>query len=169
MYSQKLRINEQIRTPQVRLIDENGEQIGILDTRRALLIARERKLDLVELVPQSRPPVCKILDFGKYQYQKQKREQKAKRKQKKRGIKGIRLSLRIGKHDLEFKARQADQFLEKGHKVKIELILKGREHTHLDLAFAEMEKFRTLLEKEVRLEQKPQKRGDRITMILAKD
>ena len=162
------RINGQIRTPKVRLIDEKDKQIGIIETRRALQIAQSRDLDLVEISPKTNPPVCKILDYGKYQYHKQKKEQKARQKQKKTGIKGIRLSPRIGKHDLEFKARQADKFLSKGHKVKIELILRGREHAHLDLAFQEMDEFRKLLEEKTKIEQTPRKMGHRIIMILSK-
>lgn len=139
-----------------------------METRRALQIAQDRALDLVEVSPRAQPPVCKVLDYGKYQYRKQKQEQKAKQKQKKTGIKGIRLSPRIGKHDLEFKANQADKFLQKGHKIKVELILRGREHAHLDLAFRELDEFRKLLEEKTKIEQRPRKMGHRIIMILSK-
>lgn len=166
-YSLKLSVNNAIRAPKVRLIDEHGQQIGIIETRRALKIARERGLDLIEISPQAQPPVCKIIDYGKYRYQIQKKEQKARKKQRKTSIKGIRLSLRIGKHDLEFKARQADKFLKKGHKVKVELILKGRENAHADLAFAELKTFQETLKHEVKVEQRPKKMGNRIIMILS--
>jgi len=149
-------------------VDENGKQIGIVETRRALEIAQNKGLDLLEVSHNLNPPVCRILDYGKYQYQKQKREQKAKRKIKKMELKGIRLSFNIGKHDLEFKAKQADKFLSEGHKVKIELILKGREHSHLDLAFQELRAFQSLLQSRFKLEQSPRKLGDRIITILTK-
>lgn len=163
----RVRINHEIRVPQVRLIDETGKQIGIIETGRALEIARERGLDLFEVSPQAQPPVCKIVDYGKYRYQKAKQEQKARKRQKKTGIKGIRLSVRIGQHDLEFKARQANRFLEQGHKVKVELILRGREHAHTDLAFAELAKFKEMLKDRVKVEQPPRKLGNSVNMILA--
>lgn len=163
-----MRINQQIRTPKVRLIDEKGEQIGIVETKRAFAITRKKGLDLVEVAPNANPPVCKILDYGKYQYYKQKQTQKAKKKQKKREIKGIRLSLRIGKHDLEFKAKQAIKFLDQGHKVKAELMLRGREHRHLGLAKKALKDFQKLLGDDIKIEQRPHKLGSKIIMILSK-
>lgn len=163
-----MRINYQIRAPKIRLIDEKGTQVGIVETRRALEIARKKGLDLVEVAPQTQPPVCKIIDYGKYQYQKQKQAQKAKKKSKKTIIKGIRLSLVIGKHDLEFKARQAQKFLSEGHKVKVELVLRGRENMHLDLAYQELENFQKLIEEKVKIDERPRRLGNRIIMILTK-
>lgn len=152
----------------MRLVDENGKQIGIVETRRALEIAQNKGLDLLEVSRNLNPPVCRILDYGRYQYQKQKREQKAKRKHKKTELKGVRLSFNIGQHDLEFKAKQTDKFLGEGHKVKIELILRGREHSHLDLAFQELRTFQALLQSKLKVEQAPRKLGNRIITILAK-
>ena len=151
----------------MRLIDEKGEQIGIMETRKAIEMAQSKGFDLMEISPQAVPPVCKILDYGQYQYQKQKKEQKAKKKHKKTILKGIRLSFNISKHDLEFKAKQAEKFLTRGHKVKVELLLRGREHTHLDLAFSELKTFQQLIQTPIKVEQFPKKLGDRIIMILA--
>ncbi len=162
-----VRINQEIRVPQVRLIDETGKQIGIIATSRAQEIARERGLDLLEVSPQAKPPVCKVIDYGKYRYQKAKQEQKARKKQKKTGIKGIRLSVRIGQHDFEFKARQAEKFLAQGHKIRVELILRGREHAHTDLALAEIRKFQANLKHPIKVEQSPRKLGNSVTAIFS--
>ena len=118
----------------MRLIDENGEQIGVVPTEQALEMAKARELDLVEIVPNTRPPVVKIMDFGKYQYQKAKEAQQQKSKQKKTEIKGLRIGLRTDDHDIEVRQKQTEKFLSAGHKVKIEIRLKGREKAHQYLA-----------------------------------
>lgn len=118
----------------MRLIDENGEQIGVVPTQQALDMAKVRELDLVEIVPNTRPPVVKIMDFGKYQYQKAKEAQQQKSKQKKTEIKGLRIGLRTDDHDIEVRQKQTEKFLSAGHKVKIEIRLKGREKAHQHLA-----------------------------------
>lgn len=123
----KTRINEQIRVPEVFLIDAENVSRGVLPTEQALAIAREAELDLVEVSPKASPPVCRVLNFGKFQYSQSKQEQHAKSKQKKVETKGIRIGLRTDTHDLEFKHKQAEKFLAKGHKVKVELVLRGRE------------------------------------------
>lgn len=123
----RLRINEQIRIPVVRLIDAAGENRGEISTEEALALAKQEELDLVEVSPQAKPPVCRILDYGKFQYQQTKQVQQAKAKQKKVETKGIRIGLRTDTHDLEFKKSQAEKFLSKGNKVKIEILLRGRE------------------------------------------
>ncbi len=129
------RINDQIRALQVRVIrDTDGAQLGVMDTSVALELAREEMLDLVEIAPNAIPPVCKIMDFGKFQYQKSRLERANKSKQKKSEIKGIRLGVRTDEHDLTFKKNQAEKFLQKGNKVKIELAMRGREKAHQDLA-----------------------------------
>lgn len=125
----------------MRLVDENGENLGEKDLYEALALARERELDLVEVAPKAQPPVCKIADYGKLKYQQARQEKQAKQKQKKVDIKGIRISLRTDTHDLDFKKEQAEKFLKKGHKVKIEIILKGRERTHPDLGVESLKKF----------------------------
>ena len=108
--------------------------MGIMPSSQALEIARERELDLVEVAPLANPPVCKIIDFGKFQYQKAKLDQASRAKQKKVEIKGIRIGIRTDEHDLEFKKNQAEKFLKRGDKVKIEIVLRGREKAHPDLA-----------------------------------
>lgn len=111
----------------MRVIDEDGSQLGVLETSEALRIAKEKELDLVEVAPNVRPPVCKIIDWGKFQYQQAKKEQVSKNKQKKTEIKGVRVRPSTGENDLQFKAEQAEKFLKKGNKVKVEIILRGRE------------------------------------------
>ena len=163
-----MRINNQIRISPIRLIDEKGRNMGIVPTEEALRLAEERNLDLVEIAPQARPPVCRIIDFGKYQYQQTKKQREQRAKQKKMGLKGIRISLRTGQHDLEMKARQADKFLEKGHKVRLEIILRGREKTHQDLAKEKLESFRKLITRETIIEQEIKKYPRGLSMTIAK-
>lgn len=128
------RINEQIRVPEARIIDDAGNQLGVMTIAAALQMAREQELDLVEIAPQAKPPVCKIMDYGKYQYQQSKQDRVNKAKQKKIDVKGIRIGFRTDTHDLDFKRAQAEKFLSKGDKVKIEIRLRGREKAHQDLA-----------------------------------
>lgn len=128
------RINEYIRAYEVRVVDEEGQLLGVMPPQEAMNIAKERELDLVEIAPKAQPPVCKIMDFGKYQYQKSREERQNKSKQKKFDIKGIRIGVRTDDHDLDFKKGQAEKFLKKGNKVKIEIHLRGREKAHQDLA-----------------------------------
>lgn len=130
----KERINEQIRAAQIRVIDDQGNQLGIMDSFSALQIAREHGVDLVEVAPLANPPVCRIMDYGKFQYQQSKQDRLSKAKQKKIEIKGIRIGIRTDEHDLDFKKTQAEKFLKKGDKVKIEIILRGREKARKDLA-----------------------------------
>jgi translation initiation factor IF-3 len=123
------------------LIDGQGKNIGEIDTLKALELARESELDLVEVSPKAIPPVCKIMDYGKYQYQQSKQSRLSQARQKKVEIKGIRIGLKTDEHDLDFKRNQADKFLGKGNKVKIEVILRGREKMHRDLARKNLESF----------------------------
>ena len=136
------RINDQIRALEVRVIrDADGAQLGVLPTEKALEIAKEEALDLVEIAPHATPPVCKIMDFGKFQYQKSRLERSNKSKQKKSEVKGIRLGVRTDTHDLEFKKAQAEKFLKKGARVKVELTMRGREKAHQDLARENLKQF----------------------------
>jgi translation initiation factor IF-3 len=136
-----MRANEQIRVPVVRLIDADGANRGEVPVEEALALARERELDLVEVSPQAKPPVCRIIDYGKFQYQQTKQVQQAKAKQKKVETKGIRISLRTDTHDLLFKKAQAEKFLGKGNKVKAEILLRGREKALPDKAKAALQEF----------------------------
>lgn len=129
----KIRINEGIRAPQIRLIGPKGEQIGIVDVREGVRRAREEGLDLVEVAPLAKPPVCRILDFGKYLYALSKKEKESRKKHKTIEIKEIKLTSKIDDHDYQTKLNHAKRFLEKGNKVKLTLFFRGREITHSDL------------------------------------
>lgn len=154
--------------PQVRLIDETGQQLGVVNTYDALQRAQEKELDLVEVSPLANPPVCKIMDYGAYQYQQEKRERKQKVKQKRIDIKGVRLTLKIGPHDLETRKGQALKFLEKGDKVHLEMILRGRERAHAARAREMMRQFATSLVENVTIEQPIKQQGGRLSMLLTK-
>ncbi|SHK57103.1 translation initiation factor IF-3 [Thermocrinis minervae] len=133
---QNYRVNRQIRgVKEVRLIDENGKQIGIVDIETALRMAEERGLDLVEIAPQANPPVCKLLDYGKFLYELKKKEKEAKKKQKEHAIevKDIQLSTRIDEHDLQVKLKHMREFLQDGDKVKVRIKFKGREIMYPEL------------------------------------
>lgn len=130
----RVRTNEQIWAREVRLIDENGEQLGVMSRDQALSIARERELDLVEVSPDSKPPVCRIINYDKYRYQMEKKEKQQRKSSKKTELKEVRLGVRTGEHDLDFKRKKVFEFLKEGRKVKIELTMKGRERAHRDLA-----------------------------------
>ena len=127
----ELMINEQIRDKEIRLIDENGEQLGIVSSREAQKIADERKLDLVKIAPTAKPPVCKIIDYGKYRYELARKEKEARKKQKVIDVKEVRLSPNIDTNDLNTKVGAARKFLEKGDKVKVTLRFRGREMAHM--------------------------------------
>ena len=124
-------INEQIRDKEVRLIGENGEQLGIMSSREAMQLAREAELDLVKIAPTAKPPVCKIIDYGKFRYEQARKEKEAKKKQKVIEIKEVRLSPNIDTNDLNTKTSAARKFLEKGDKVKVTLRVRGREMAHM--------------------------------------
>lgn len=137
------RTNEKILAPQVMVIDANGENRGIMDTAAAILLAQEQESDLVEVSPLAKPPVCKITDYGKLQYKVAKQEQQQKAKQKKVETKGIRIGFRTDKHDLFFKKTQAEKFLGKGNKVRLEIVLRGREKAMQDKAKENLTQFLT--------------------------
>lgn len=161
------RINNQIRASEVRLIGENGEQLGVVRIEEALRLAREKGLDLVEVAAKAAPPVCRIVDMGKFQYQREKQAKKTTKAHRVE-IKGIRLSFNIAKHDLEMKAAQAQKFMEKGDRVRIEIVLRGREKAFGNLAKQKLEEFITYMQVPVVIDQsiKQQPRG--FFMILSK-
>ena len=132
-----LRINEQIRVREVRLIDDEGEksEVKIISTREALDLAKERNLDLVEVSPNANPPVCKILDFGKYRYEQEKRLRDSRKNQKALKIKEIRMQPKIGSGDLDTKAKHVQEFLDEGDKVKVTIRFRGRELAHTELGY----------------------------------
>ncbi|HDH57810.1 MAG TPA: translation initiation factor IF-3 [Bacteroidetes bacterium] len=164
----RVRINEQIRITPVRLIDEDGTQVGIVDIREARELAQERELDLVEIAPTAKPPVCRIMDFGKYRYEMAKRERGAK-KQASSQMKGIRLSPKISDHDFNFKAEAARKFLQQGHKVKVSVIFRGRLITHKEFGEEVINRFAEALEDVAKVESSPKMEGHRnMVLILAK-
>ncbi len=164
------RVNEQITNETVRVIDEEGAPLGVIKTTDALERAREAGFDLVEVSPKAEPPVCKFLEYGVFKYQKEKEARKAKAQSKEVEIKGIRLSLRIGVGDLETRKNQALGFMERGDKVKIEIVLRGREKAHVDVAKEVMTNFMESLKATypLRIEQPFQAQAGRLTMIVAR-
>lgn len=140
MVIQSPRVNRRIRVPQVRLIDVDGTQVGVVATSEAMSLAEERGLDLVEVSPKARPPVCKIMDYGKYMYQANKRAKEAKRRQHVTVVKEIKMRPKIEPHDYQFKTRHAREFLGEGDKVKCTVIFRGRELAHKELGRKLMER-----------------------------
>jgi translation initiation factor IF-3 len=155
-----------IRVPSVRLIGDEGEQLGVIPTEKALAMARERGLDLAEVAPNMDPPVCKIIDYGKYQYHQKKIETKHKKMQKKMEVKGVRLGFKTGDHDLLVKANQAKRFLADGNSVKVSLVFKGREIMYKDLAKDKMLKFFEGVKDVCSMELPPKAQGNTLLMIL---
>jgi len=163
-----VRINEQIRITPVRLIANDGSLVGIIDIREAQAMAREQELDLVEIAPTAKPPVCKIMDFGKYQYEISKKERGSK-KHASGQIKGIRLSPKISDHDFAFKADAARKFLTQGNKVKVSVIFRGRLITHREFGEMVLKKFSGVLQDVAKVESAPKMEGARnLVLILAK-
>lgn len=134
-------INEQIRDREVRLIGENGEQLGIMSAKEAMILAREAELDLVKIAPKAQPPVCKIIDYGKYRYEMARKDKEAKKKQKTIEIKEVRLSPNIDTNDLNTKVNQARKFISKGNKVKVTLRFRGRELAHVNSSKVILDEF----------------------------
>ena len=139
--TQELLINEEIRDKEIRLIGPNGEQLGIMSTKEALKISAEKDLDLVKIAPQAVPPVCRIMDYGKYRFEQTKREKEAKKNQKVIDVKEIRLSLNIDTNDFNTKVNHAVKFLKAGNKVKVALRFRGREMAHTELGKANIARF----------------------------
>lgn len=161
------RVNNRIITPKVRLIDENDKHLGIVETEKALDMARSKELSLVEIGPKSNPPVAKIIDFGQFKYDLKKKEKQQKKQQKASGVKGIRLTLRIGKHDLSLRVENAKKFLQQNQKVKIEMTLRGRERAHMDLAKDLINKFINMLGKDIKVEQPVKRQGYRLIALIS--
>jgi len=161
------RVNEKIRAPQVEVIDETGQALGVMPFFEALKIAEEKELDIVEVNPKSQPPICKILNYGQFQYQQSKKAQQQKAHARKVEVKGIRISYKIGQHDLEFRRNQAKKFLSKGDKVKIEMILRGRERQYTKEAIDKINEFIKSLGDEIVIEQTPKKLGNQLTAQVA--
>jgi translation initiation factor IF-3 len=161
------RVNDEITSMQVRLVDENGEMVGVTPLREALDRAAEAGLDLVEVAATAVPPVCKILDFGKFKYEEQKKKNEARKKQKIIEIKEIKLRPTIDDHDYEVKRRAMIRFLEEGDKVKVTLRFRGRELAHQDLGMQVLVRVRADLEEVAKVEQVPRMEGRQMTMVIA--
>jgi translation initiation factor IF-3 len=161
------RINAQINVPSVRVVGEDGEMIGVLPIREALSRAAEVGLDLVEISPNAEPPVCKILDFGKYKYEIQKKKNEARKKQKVIEVKEIKLRPNIDEHDYEVKMRSVHRFLDEGDKVKVTMRFRGREMVHQEIGLKVLERVRDELEERAKVEQMPRLEGRQMIMVLA--
>lgn len=160
-------INEQIRDKEVRVIGEDGEQLGIMSAKEALKLAKEAELDLIKIAPTAKPPVCKIVDYGKYRYEQMRKEKEAKKKQKTIDIKEIRFSPNIDTNDLKTKMNQARKFLSKGDKVKVSIRFRGRELAHMEIGTEILNNFAAQME-DVAIVEKPAKvEGRSMVMFLA--
>ena len=160
-------INEQIRDREIRLIGSNGEQLGIMSAREAMKIAQEAELDLVKIAPQAKPPVCKIIDYGKYKYEQTRKEKEARKKQKTVEVKEVRLSPNIDTNDLNTKINNAKKFIAKGNKVKVTLRFRGREMAHVQQSKHILDDFAETLA-DVAVVEKPAKmEGRAMSMVLA--
>jgi len=153
----------------VRLIDETGKQIGVVPTSQALKMALEKGLDLIEVAAKTVPPVCKIADFGKFQYQHEKQARQQRVNQKKTGLKGIRITFNMARHDLDLRIKQAENFLTKGYKVRIEIVLRGREKAFQNLARQKIEEFKSVLGKDIIVEQPITRQPRGYSMIIGKN
>lgn len=165
----KLRINGDIRAASVRLIDSDGKQLGVMQPREAMKLAETRGLDLVEIVPNSNPPVCKLVDYGKFMYEVSKKEKAKLKGQSSAQLKEIRFHPNTDEHDFMFKSRHAKEFLEEGHKVKGTVRFKGREITYAAHGEELLNKFVEFLSDVGKIEQKPKLEGRNMTVIVAPD
>ena len=161
-----LMINEQIRDREVRLIGQDGEQLGIMSAREAQKIAQEAELDLVKIAPTAKPPVCKIIDYGKYKYEQTRKEKEAKKKQKTVDVKEVRLSPNIDTNDLNTKVNNARKFIQKGNKVKVTLRFRGREMAHVQQSRHILDDFAKMLEDMAVVEKAPKLEGRNMSMVL---
>ncbi|MBI2362813.1 MAG: translation initiation factor IF-3 [Elusimicrobia bacterium] len=161
------RINEQIRVPQVRLIDADGAQLGIKSTAEALSIARAKSLDLVEVAPKGVPPVCKLLLYSKFKYEQDKKEREARKHQKAGLLKEVRFSPVIGQHDLDVKIKHAEEFLKENDKVRFTVVFRGRQNQHKDLGFQLLKSVAERLNELAAIEQQPVTDKNRLSMTLA--
>jgi len=160
-------VNERIRVREVRLIDENGEQLGVLPTSEALRIARDRGLDLVEVAPMATPPVCRLMDYGRYKYEQTKRERDARKHATKVELKEVRLRPKTDEHDIDFKTRAVQRFLKDGDKVKVTLMFRGREMAHPQIGRQILEQMAEAVREFGQVERMPLMEGRTMTMILA--
>ena len=159
-------INEQIRDREVRVVSEDGEQLGVMSSRDAMKLAREAELDLVKIAPKAQPPVCKIIDYGKYKYEQSRREKEAKKKQKTVEVKEVRMSPNIDANDLNTKVNNAKKFILKGNKVKVTLRFRGREMAHVQQSKHILDDFADMLKDVAQVEKPAKLEGRNMSMVL---
>ncbi|MGQ9531660.1 MAG: translation initiation factor IF-3 [Desulfotomaculales bacterium] len=165
--TKEFRVNEEIRAREIRVVDPEGKQLGIMSAREALRLAEELQLDLVEVAPQARPPVCRLMDFGRYKYEQSKREREARKRQRTVELKEIKFRPRIEEHDFRVKLRNATRFLNDGDKVKVTIIFRGREIVHTQLGEQLMNRLASELAELATVERAPRLEGKQMVMILA--
>ena len=162
-----LMINEEIRDREVRVVDQNGEQLGVMSSRDALALAEERQLDLVKIAPQARPPVCKLMDYGKYRFEQSKKEREFRKNQKVITVKEVRLSATIEDHDIDVKFKNAVKFLKDGNKVKVTIRFRGRQITHSDIGRQVMNEFADRIKEYGTVDKAPQMEGRSMIMFIS--
>ena len=162
-----LMINEEIRDREVRVVDQNGEQLGVMSSRDALALAEERQLDLVKIAPQARPPVCKLMDYGKYRFEQSKKEREFRKNQKVITVKEVRLSATIEDHDIDVKFKNAVKFLKDGNKVKVTIRFRGRQITHSDIGRQVMNEFAERIKEYGTVDKAPQMEGRSMIMFIS--
>ncbi|MFH0941801.1 MAG: translation initiation factor IF-3 [Chloroflexota bacterium] len=163
----RLRINEEIRVKEIRLVGDKGEQLGIMTPAQALDAARKRNLDLVEVAPTAVPPVCRLLDYGKYRFEQAKKERESRRSQKVSQLREVRLRPKIGAHDYEAKIRTAKKLLDGGDKVKISILFRGREITHPEIGWKLLQRMAEELKETAGIDRQPAMDNRRMILILA--
>ena len=161
------RINSQIRNEEVRVLLDDGEQLGVMKTQDAIDVAKDRKMDLVEIAPNNNPPVCKIIDYGKFKYQEQKKKNEAKKKQKTIETKELKLRPGTGDHDYQVKIKNAQKFLKEGNRVKFSLRFKGREMEHSNLGIDMLKRVKSDLQELIRVEMEPKIEGRQAFLVVA--
>ena len=160
-------INEEIRDREVRVVDQNGEQLGVMSSRDALALAEERQLDLVKIAPQARPPVCKLMDYGKFRFEQSKKEREFRKNQKVITVKEVRLSATIEDHDVDVKVKNAIKFLKEGNKVKVTIRFRGRQITHSDIGRQVMNEFAERIKEYGTVDKAPQIEGRNMSMFVS--
>ena len=165
--AKETRVNERIRIPEIRLVDQEGNQVGVMPTAEARRIALEAGLDLVEVAPMARPPVCRIMDFGKYKYEQAKKAKESRKKQHTVNLKEMRFRPKIEEHDFQFKTRHVRQFLEEGNKVRCFVLFRGRERAHVEFGQRVLERVAEGLRDIANVEAPPMMEGRSMNMILA--
>jgi translation initiation factor IF-3 len=163
------RINHEINSKEIRVVDEEGGMLGIMSKSMALRMAEEREMDLVEIAPQAQPPVCKLIDYGKFLYELQKKEKHQRKQQQQQQMKELRFKWRIDTHDFNFKVRHARNFIEDGNKVKASIIFRGREITHQEYGRELLERFVQALEDIAKVDQPIKFEGKMMMVVLAPD